>query len=109
MHDLIAYLIAMLPAVICASVAWPLVKPRRLKVASVVGAVSGLVGTLIWPTGSLILHCVRNQEHLEMGGLIVMVIAALMVGSAVVGTVITTVLTAVARYSDARNTGGVND
>lgn len=102
MSDLIHYLFAILPALICAIVAWSLVKPRRLKMASVLGAVSGLVGTLIWPTGSLILHCVRNQDHLEMGGLIVMVIAALMVGSAVVGAVVTTVLTTVARYSDSR-------
>lgn len=102
MSDLIHYLFAILPALISAIVAWSLVKPRGLKMAFVLGAGSGLVGTLIWPTGSLILHCVRNQDHLEMGGLIVMVIAALMVGSAVVGAVVTTVLTTVARYSDSR-------
>jgi hypothetical protein len=68
-------------------------KARSATRSFVTGAISGLVGTLIWPSGYWIWHCVTNMDHLQMGGIIVTFLGLLIIGSMVVGAAIATTLT----------------
>lgn len=78
-------------------------KPHTIKKAFVLGGVSGFIGTLICPMGFLISYCVINQSHLQMGGLIAVVIVSSMVGSVVVGAVVAPLMSTASRRDAQKN------
>jgi|688.fasta_scaffold1800445_1 hypothetical protein len=68
-------------------------KKQSIKQSLLSGALSGLIGTLIWPTGYLIWYCIANMSQLQMGGIVVVSIAVLIIGSMALGAAISAVLT----------------
>lgn len=88
------------PVVICAMFSWFYVLHGRtnsiLRSISV-GAVSGLIGTLIWPTGWMIWefasYAIVNMNHCEMCGLTAMLIGTMITISMVSAAAITSTLT----------------
>jgi hypothetical protein len=88
--------LACAPVVVFAFLSWLFTlrgKPRSVTRSFITGAVSGLAGTLVWPTGFMIWDCIKNMNHLEMGEIIVMLIGILIVGAMVFGAAIATTLT----------------
>ncbi len=82
--------------VACPAVSWFCLlrgNTHSIKQSVFTGALSGLFGTLIWPTGYLIWYCIANINHLQMGGIIVIFITVLITGSMFVGAAIAAVLT----------------
>ena len=89
------FLLAGLLVVASPSISWFIFLKRRshsLLRSSVVGAFSGLVGTLIWPTGYLIWHCIENMNHHQMGGFIVVIILVISTFSTFMGAALSVAL-----------------
>ena len=91
-----------LPVVICAVISWLFTLRGRTNStirSFIIGAFSGLVGTLIWPSGWMIWeftwYARDNMNHCEMCGLAVMLIATLIALSMAIGAAITTILMAI--------------
>jgi hypothetical protein len=72
-------------------------KSHSTQTSSIVGALSGFIGTLIWPTGCLIWYCIENMNHLQMGGAFVLAILVLATGSIVIGAAVSVILTSTSR------------
>ncbi len=94
-------LLVYLPVVICAVISWLFTLHDRTNStirSFIIGAFSGLVGTLIWPSGWMIWvftwYALDNMNHCEMCGLVVMRIGTLIALSMAFGAAITTILAA---------------
>ena len=68
-------------------------RTSSLQTSSIVGSLSGFVSTLIWPTGYLIWYCYDNMNHLQMGGVLVVIVLVLATGSIVIGAAVSGILT----------------
>lgn len=90
------------PVVLCAMISWFYVlhgRTNSILRSIFTGAVSGLIGTLIWPTGWMIWkfasYAIVNMNHCEMCGLTAMLIGTMIAISMVSSAAITSTLTAV--------------